>query len=105
MRLFKPLLTTIVPLAALAALAGPAYADVTLRLAIWDANQKPAIEEIMARFTEQNPGINVSLEVVPRADYVSKLETSIVAKTRRTCSGTRCLIASSICRATGSSRI
>jgi multiple sugar transport system substrate-binding protein len=80
MRLFKPLLATIVPLAALAALAGPAYADVTLRLAIWDANQKPAIEEIMARFTEQNPGINVSLEVVPRADYVSKLETSIVGK-------------------------
>jgi multiple sugar transport system substrate-binding protein len=77
MRLLKPLISGI---AVLAAMAGPAYAEVTLRLAIWDPNQKPAIEEIMAKFTEQNPGITVQLEVVPRADYVSKLETSIVGR-------------------------
>jgi multiple sugar transport system substrate-binding protein len=65
-------------LAVLIALAGPAYAEVTLRLAIWDANQKPALDEIVTRFSAGNPDIKVSIEVVPRADYVSKLETAIV---------------------------
>ena len=80
MKLFKPLFATVASFAMLGALAGPAYADVTLRFAIWDPNQKPAMDETMARFTELHPDIKVSIEVVPRADYVSKLETSIVGR-------------------------
>ena len=80
MKLFKPLLTGAASLTVLAALAGPAYAEVTLRFAMWDANQKPAMEQIMTRFTEQNPDIKVSIEVVPIADYITKLETAIVGK-------------------------
>jgi len=80
MKLLKPLFATTASLVILGALAGPAYAEVTLRFAIWDPNQKPAMDETMARFSELNPDIKVSIEVVPRADYVSKLETSIVGR-------------------------
>jgi len=80
MQLFRPILATVASLAVLGALAGPAYAEVTLRFAIWDANQKPAMEEIMSRFSAGHPGIKVSIEVVPRSDYVSKLETAIVGR-------------------------
>ena len=55
------------------ATANPALAETTLRLAIWDANQKPALDETMMRFSEENPDIKVSIEVVPRSDYVTKL--------------------------------
>ena len=80
MKMLKSLIATGASIVMFGALAVPAHAEVTLRLAIWDANQKPAIEEITNRFSEQNPDIKVSIEVVPRADYVSKLETSIVGK-------------------------
>lgn len=80
MNMLRPLLATGASIAMLGALIVPAYAEVTLRFAIWDANQKPAMEEITNRFSAQNPDIKVSIEVVPRADYVSKLETSIVGK-------------------------
>lgn len=80
MKLFKPSLIGLSSLAMLAALAYPAQAAVTLRLAIWDANQKPALEQIATRFSAENPEITVSIEVVPRSDYVTKLETSIVGR-------------------------
>lgn len=80
MKLFTPIIATAASLTLLSALIAPAFAETTLRLAIWDANQKPALDETMARFTEKHPDIKVSIEVVPRADYVSKLETSIVGK-------------------------
>ncbi len=78
MKMFKTTLATATSLATFAALATPALAEVTLRVSIWDANQRPALEEIAAQFTAQNPEILISVEVVPRSDYVTKLETSIV---------------------------
>lgn len=78
MRIPKPIPGTIALAAALTVLATPALAEVTLRLSIWDTSQVPMLEEISARFTEQHPDIKVSIEAVPRSDYVTKLETSIV---------------------------
>lgn len=80
MKLMKRSLIGMSSLGMLVALAGPAFAEVTLRLSIWDANQKPALDQITARFSEENPDIKVSIEVVPRSDYVTKLETSIVGR-------------------------
>lgn len=78
MKMMKRTLAAMLSLAVLGALATPALAEVTLRVSIWDANQRPALEEIAAQFTAQNPDIQISVEVVPRSDYVTKLETSIV---------------------------
>ncbi len=78
MKLLRPILGTIASAAVLAVLATPAAAEVTLRLSIWDTSQVPMLEEISAKFTEQHPDIKVSIEPVPRSDYVTKLETSIV---------------------------
>lgn len=78
--MFKSALAAMSSLAMLAALASSAHAETTLRFAIWDANQKPAMEETMTRFSAANPDIKVSIEVVPRSDYVTKLETAIVGK-------------------------
>jgi multiple sugar transport system substrate-binding protein len=36
------------------------------------------LEQISAKFADQHPDIKVSIEPVPRSDYVTKLETSIV---------------------------
>lgn len=80
MKLFNKAIVGLSSLTLLAAMAGPAIAQTTLRLSIWDANQKPALDQIVARFSEDNPEINVSIEVVPRSDYVTKLETSIVGR-------------------------
>lgn len=78
MKLSKLLLGTAASISLLAGLMSSALAEATLRVSIWDANQKPALDEIASQFTEQNPDIKVSVEVVPRSDYVTKLETSIV---------------------------
>lgn len=80
MKPIKKIMIGMSSLAMFAALAGPAFAEVTLRLSIWDANQKPALDQIVTRFSEENPDVKVSIEVVPRADYVSKLETAIVGR-------------------------
>ncbi len=80
MKLFSKAIIGLSSLTLLAAMAGSALAQTTLRLSIWDANQKPALDQIVARFSEDNPEINVSIEVVPRSDYVTKLETSIVGR-------------------------
>jgi len=78
MKAFKPLVAAVASATVLAGLATPALADVTLRLSIWGSTQVPMLEEISARFTEQHPDISISIEPVPRSDYVTKLETSIV---------------------------
>lgn len=49
---------------------------VTLRYAMWDVNQLPAMEEIAGEFMESHPNINVVVESVPFDQYWTKLETS-----------------------------
>jgi multiple sugar transport system substrate-binding protein len=49
---------------------------VTLRYAIWDKNQAPALQQMINAFEKSNPNIIVKLEVTPWADYWTKLETA-----------------------------
>lgn len=51
--------------------------QVTITYAIWDNNQLPAHEEIIAAFEAQHPDINVEPQVVPWGDYWTKLQTAV----------------------------
>jgi multiple sugar transport system substrate-binding protein len=53
----------------------------TLRFAIWDENQKKAMDAIIAKFNEKFPQIKVEVEIVAPVDqYLLKLETSATGK-------------------------
>ena len=56
-----------------AASTGP----VTISYAIWDNNQLPAHQQIIAAFEAKNPNIKVSVEVVPWEAYWNKLQTAV----------------------------
>ncbi|WP_297486672.1 sugar ABC transporter substrate-binding protein [uncultured Cetobacterium sp.] len=47
-----------------------------LKVALWDANQKPIVENIIEDFEKRNPNINVIVEITPFSQYWTKLETS-----------------------------
>lgn len=49
--------------------------------AIWDVNQKPAMEKLIKEFTAKNPKIDVKLQLIPWKDYWTKLKTQISSKT------------------------
>lgn len=51
---------------------------VTLRYMIWDKNQAPAMQQIIAEFKKTHPNINVNVEVTPSDSnqYWTKLETA-----------------------------
>ena len=51
----------------------------TLRYAIWDPNQKAAMEQIAAEFTAENPEVSVEVQLTPYADYFTKLETTLTS--------------------------
>ncbi|WP_350350246.1 sugar ABC transporter substrate-binding protein [Microbacterium sp. A8/3-1] len=55
---------------------GSSGGDVTLSYAIWDENQKPAMEEIAAAFTEENPNVTIDIQVTPTKEYWTKLQTA-----------------------------
>ena len=50
--------------------------DVTLSYAIWDENQKPAMEEIAAAFEKENPNVSIDIQVTPYKEYFTKLQTA-----------------------------
>lgn len=50
-----------------------------LRFAIWDLEQKPGFEEIVTKFNEENPDINVVIEVTPYKNYFTTLDTAAQA--------------------------
>jgi raffinose/stachyose/melibiose transport system substrate-binding protein len=52
---------------------------VTLKLLYWDPGQQQVMEEINAKFTEENPNITVELEQVPGDQYDSVLRTRLLA--------------------------
>lgn len=62
--------------AVLAGMSPVAAQDVTLSYALWDAAQVPAMEQIIAEFREEHPGIDVKIQVTPWDDYWTKLQTS-----------------------------
>lgn len=55
--------------------------NVTLTYAIWDKIQQPAMEAIAKEFTAQNPNIKVKVEVIPWADYWTKMSAAAPAGT------------------------
>ena len=54
-----------------------ALAQTTISYAIWDNNQLPAHEQIVAAFEEEHPDINVDIQVVPWGNYWDKLQTAV----------------------------
>ena len=49
----------------------------TITYAIWDNNQLPAHEQIVAAFQEENPDVSVDIQVVPWGNYWDKLQTAV----------------------------
>lgn len=49
---------------------------VTLRYAFWDKNQEPAILEMIQNFENENPNIEIEIEVTPYRQYFTKLEAA-----------------------------
>lgn len=50
--------------------------SVTLDYMIWNKNQEPFTQEIIAAFEATHPNIKVNVEVAPYQQYMTKLETS-----------------------------
>ncbi|MBX3066573.1 MAG: sugar ABC transporter substrate-binding protein [Anaerolineae bacterium] len=56
----------------------PAAAQsVTITYALWDNNQLPAHQQIVAAFEKENPNIKVDIQVVPWGNYWDKLQTAV----------------------------
>lgn len=54
---------------------------VTLRYALWDANQEPTVREIADAFEAENPNIKIEIELTPWKEYWTALETSATGGT------------------------
>ncbi len=52
---------------------------VTLTYGIWDKNQEPAMQKVIADFEKQNPNISVDIQLTANADYWTKLQTAASA--------------------------
>ncbi|UJF18494.1 sugar ABC transporter substrate-binding protein [Vibrio sp. SS-MA-C1-2] len=49
---------------------------VEIRYGIWDRNQLPAVEQIVERFEQKNPNIDVEIELTPYKQYFVKLNAA-----------------------------
>lgn len=69
--------------AGLATGAAPAAdaAPVTLRYALWDANQRPLYQQCADDFQKANPGIRIRIQQQGWDDYWTALSTGLVAET------------------------
>ncbi|MFI7613696.1 ABC transporter substrate-binding protein [Nonomuraea terrae] len=80
MRLRLPLagLLCLAVLAAGCGSSGESAADgqVTITYAIWDKNDQPSTEKVIAAFQQANPGVTVKLELTPWEQYWTKLQTA-----------------------------
>lgn len=54
---------------------------VKISYAIWDKNQKPAMDAIAEEFHKENPNITVEIQVIPWGQYWTKLEASATSGT------------------------
>lgn len=76
------ILVVILTLTALFGLTAAASEEkATLNFYFWDESQKPAMAAIADGFMAENPNITVELTVIPFADYVTKLKTSLPSGT------------------------
>ncbi|SCL21583.1 carbohydrate ABC transporter substrate-binding protein, CUT1 family [Micromonospora pallida] len=55
--------------------------DTTVTFRLWDDQVAKAYEESFAEFEKRNPGIKVNVELVPWADYWTKLPTDVASGT------------------------
>jgi multiple sugar transport system substrate-binding protein len=53
---------------------------VNLRYMIWDSGEKPAYQQSINAFEKAHPNINVTIDVVPWAQYWAKLQTSAAGR-------------------------
>lgn len=53
--------------------------EVTLKYAIWDEAQKPALEKIIDAFEGENPNVTVDLQLIPSTEYWTKIQTSVAS--------------------------
>lgn len=60
---------------------GSSSGDTTVTFRLWDEQVAKAYQDSFAEFEKQNAGIKVTVEVVPWADYFTKLPTDIAAGT------------------------
>ena len=62
-----------------AAAQGSGYGgeEVTLTYGMWDAAQRPGVDEQIAAFNQQFPSIRIEPQVVPFDDYWTKLQTGV----------------------------
>lgn len=74
----KRALKTLALAASLSAIAGLAHADSTVRFWYHFDNPDNPMDELIARFEEQNPGITIEAENVPWNSYYDNLYTAIV---------------------------
>ena len=56
---------------------GESGGDITLSYAIWDENQKPAMEDIAAASTAEHPHVTLEIPVTPYKEYFTKLQTAV----------------------------
>ncbi|NUP47365.1 MAG: sugar ABC transporter substrate-binding protein [Catenulispora sp.] len=54
---------------------------VTLSYGIWDAKQKPAMQQMADAFHAAHPDITIDIQVTPNADYWTKLQTAAASGT------------------------
>jgi len=67
--------------ATLATAAAPDAKSVTVRYALWDANQRPLYQQCADDFQRANPGIRVRIQQQGWDDYWTTLSTGLVAET------------------------
>jgi multiple sugar transport system substrate-binding protein len=78
----KRFVTLLVAAVLLMAFAVPALAEdkTTVTFALWDENQKPVFDEIIAKFQEHNPNISVEVQLTPWSQYWTKLDAAMGAE-------------------------
>ncbi|TQM14542.1 ABC transporter substrate-binding protein [Pseudonocardia kunmingensis] len=69
-------------IAGCAGTSGPAFVPdggrATIGYGVWDADQVPAMQEVIAAFHAEHPDVDVAIQLTPWATYWTKLQTSIV---------------------------
>uniref|UniRef100_UPI0037046BA4 ABC transporter substrate-binding protein n=1 Tax=Vibrio cidicii TaxID=1763883 RepID=UPI0037046BA4 len=53
----------------------------SISYALWDVNQKPAMEALIKDFNKQYPNITVTPQITPYQNYFTKLQTQGSSKT------------------------
>ena len=61
--------------------AEPESGPVTLTYGIWDAKQKPAMQQMADAFHAAHPTITIDIQLTPNADYWTKLQTAAASGT------------------------